>query len=450
MTQTILIIEDDKNARVALEKVLANEDFELLLAASGEEGIEIIKANRVSLVLTDVRLPGIDGLEVQRQLYAHDPSAFCIVMTAYGTIEKAVQAMKEGAYFFIEKPLDMQGIRSLLRSALADHAKRMERVQPALDPGPGDRFQGIIGASPQMRKVFEAIIQVAGTRATVLITGENGTGKELVARAIHRCSPRAEKPLVSTNLAALAPTLVESELFGHEEGAFTDAKGRREGLFEKADGTTLFLDEIGEISSELQIKLLRVLQDQAFQRVGGNQEIQVDFRLIAATNKSLEDAIQEGTFREDLYYRINVIRIELPPLRERRGDMPLLVNHLVLKYAEQNERAVIGVTDEALALLESYQWPGNIRQLENCIETAVVLSRDEVLSVELFPLEVRKTQTVVGDDVISVPVGTSLHAVEKEMILRTLDYVDGNKTQAAKILGISPRTLYRKLDEYAV
>ncbi len=449
MTQSILIIEDDKNARLALQKVLASEAEDVRVAATGEEGVEQFCDKPAALVLTDVRLPGIDGLEVQRQVVDRDPSVYVIVMTAYGTIEKAVTAMKAGAYDFIEKPLDMQGIRTLVRAALADHASRMSGVRPAQQTD--ESFEGIIGVSPKMKQVFERIGQVANSRATVLVTGENGTGKELVAMAIHRLSPRSDRPLICTNLSAVSPTLVESELFGHVEGAFTDAKGSREGLFAQADGGTLFIDEIGEIVPGLQVKLLRVLQTRDFKPVGGTRPVQVDFRLIAATNKDIEEAVATGEFREDLYYRINVIRIALPPLRERPGDIPLLVNHLVRKYAAANDRTVIGVTDEAMTLLERFDWPGNVRQLENCIEMAVVLTRDEVLGEVLLPIAARLPQPPTADgDVVSVPVGTSLHAVEKEMILRTLDYVEGNKTQAAKILGISPRTLYRKLDEYAV
>jgi DNA-binding NtrC family response regulator len=443
----ILIVEDEKNARLALEKALVGPERTILGAASAEEALELFLPGETALVVTDVKLPGYDGIWLLQQLRQRDPAVYVIVMTAFGSVDLGVRAMKLGAYDFIEKPLDLQRIRLAVQAALADAQRR--RVRGALEIASSDRFCDIIGASAAMRAVFELITRVADSNARVLITGENGTGKELVARAIHQLSPRRSGPLIEINLAAMAPTLIESELFGHEAGAFTDARARKLGVFDRANGGTLFLDEIGEIPAEIQVKLLRVIQQRSFERVGGVERVNVDVRLIFATNKDLELAVERGQFREDLYYRINVIRIEVPPLRERRGDIPLLVNHFIRRFAAENGRDVVGVSEEALALLERFHWPGNVRQLENCIENAVVLGRDDILGVELFPLEVRTTSLPVGEDHISVPIGTTLQAVEREMILRTLDHVDGNKTAAAKVLGISPRTLYRKLDEYA-
>ncbi len=446
MAPQLLIVEDEKNARVALVRALEGDHVDVVAAASAEEGLTRFQPGRTALVLTDLKLPGMDGLALMRELRRRDPAIAVIVMTAFGKIELAVEAMRLGAYDFIEKPLDLKRVRAAVAGALEDQARRGGPTRAV--GSDADDFEGIIGRSAPMLAVYEMIERVAPTRANVLVTGENGTGKELVARAIHRRSPRAAGPLVDVNLAASSPTLIEDELFGHEPGAFTDARARKIGVFERAHGGTLFVDEVGEIPPEIQVKLLRVLQEKKFERVGGTTKIETDARLVFATNKDLQAAVERGAFRDDLYYRINVVRIDLPPLRARPGDIPLLVAHFVRTLARENDREIEGVSPAAMALLERYAWPGNVRQLENCIENAVVMARERILPEELFPLDVRKPPLSADPAALNVPLGTSLPEVERELILRTLDFVGGNKTQAARVLGISPRTLYRKLDEY--
>ncbi|MBI4617093.1 MAG: sigma-54-dependent Fis family transcriptional regulator [Planctomycetes bacterium] len=447
---SVLVVEDDRSARSALVKALSRGGIRVLEAETGEKALAVLAGEKgIALVLLDVILPGIDGLETLERIRRSNADVAVIVMTAFGTVEKAVRAMKLGASDFLEKPLDLSEVRRAVEAALGGKVELGEARRKLMAwVEEGDRFDGIIGRSSTLKRVFETIVQVAGSRATVLVTGETGTGKELVAESIHAHSARREKPLVKVNCASLTPTLIESELFGHEKGAFTGAARRREGRFEIASGGTLFLDEVSEIPPEIQVKLLRVLQEREFERVGGNETVRVDIRLICATNKDLEKEVAAGKFREDLFYRINVVPIHLPPLRNRREDLPLLMAHFVEKYSRANDRQVAGVSPEAMELLDRYDWPGNIRELENCLEQAVVLCRNDRITPELLPLKIRQSQG--ARDVVEFPVGTDLRSVEKEMILQTLAYVDGNKTKAAKILGIGTRTLYRKLEEYGV
>jgi two-component system NtrC family response regulator/two-component system response regulator HydG len=346
----------------------------------------------------------------------------------------------------MEKPIDLVKLRVLIHKALEKRALAVENIALRESLRQKYRFDNIVGASQKMSEIYQIVTQVAPTNATVLITGESGTGKELIANAIHYNSPRKERPLVKLNCASLSETLLESELFGHEKGAFTGAISRRKGRFEIADGGTLFLDEIGGVSLAVQVKLLRVLQEREFERVGGNETIKVDVRLVTATNKDLKKAVEEGTFREDLFYRIHVVTIDVPPLRERKEDIPPLVSHFINKFAAENKKNVKGVTDEALLLLTSYDYPGNVRELENIIESAVVMATGNLIDVSVLPQSVRSVTP--ARESISLPVGSTLTDVEKRLIGETLRLTGGNKVQAAKVLGIGTRTLYRKIKEY--
>jgi DNA-binding NtrC family response regulator len=415
----ILIVEDDKGTREALGSALAVEG------------------------------PDMDGLSLLEGLKKEKPDVEVIVVTAYGTVETAVTAMKKGAYDFIEKPIrDLGEIRELVRKAFEKRTLVRENVSLREQLRDKYRFDNIVGNSPRIAEVFQVVAQVAPTQATVLVTGESGTGKELIANAIHYNSLRAGKPFIKVNCASLSETLLESELFGHERGAFTGAVAQRSGRFEIADGGTLFLDEIGTLSPTVQVKLLRVLQEREFERVGGNKPIKVDVRLVVATNRDLGAAVERGEFREDLYYRVNVVKIALPALRERKEDIPLLVAHFISKYSAKNNRNVTGVTDEALELLRAYDYPGNIRELENIIENAVVLTSTPKVTPEVLPAGLRKDAKKSG--LISIPVGTDFKEIEKQVIKATLAHTNNNKTRAAAVLGIGVRTLHRKMEQYGL
>ncbi|MDP7033310.1 MAG: sigma-54 dependent transcriptional regulator [Planctomycetota bacterium] len=444
----ILIVEDDRNSRVALQKALESLPTEIELAESAEQALEHLSASPFDLVLSDIVMPGMDGIELLENIRSRYPSILVIMMTAFGTVGKAVRAMKEGAYDFIEKPLDLHRVRQTVSDALGDtlSLQRQDQLTQQLSSPQG--FHGLIGASSAMRKVYESIIQVANSRATVLIRGESGTGKEGVAQAIHECSPRQNRPFVPVHCASLSESLLESELFGHVQGAFTNAMNDRIGRFESAGNGTLFLDEIGDLPLPMQMKLLRVLQERVFERVGSNKQQPLEARLICATHRNLEDLVQKGAFREDFFYRVSVIEIEIPPLRDRgSSDLRLLIDHFIQKFNSQNERDVRGLDSVAETLLFDYSWPGNVRELQNVIENAVVMSRTDSISEELLPLKIRQ-DAPESKDVIRVPVGSTLKDIERKMIRQTLQSVDGNKTQAAKILGIGLRTLHRKAQEY--
>ena len=442
----ILVVEDQKPARAALVSALSKDGHKLLEAQTGKEGLQSALENEPDIVITDIRMPEMDGMEFLGALKEKLPQTEVILITAYGNVELAVQAMKRGAYDFMEKPIDLVKLRVLIHKALEKRALAVENIALRESLRQKYRFDNIVGASQKMSEIYQIVTQVAPTNATVLITGESGTGKELIANAIHYNSPRKERPLVKLNCASLSETLLESELFGHEKGAFTGAISRRKGRFEIADGGTLFLDEIGGVSLAVQVKLLRVLQEREFERVGGNETIKVDVRLVTATNKDLKKAVEEGTFREDLFYRIHVVTIDVPPLRERKEDIPPLVSHFINKFAAENKKNVKGVTDEALLLLTSYDYPGNVRELENIIESAVVMATGNLIDVSVLPPSVRSVTPVCES--IPLPVGSTLTDVEKRLIGETLRLTGGNKVQAAKVLGIGTRTLYRKIKEY--
>ena len=444
----ILIVDDERNTREGLARALRRA-YHVLLAESGARALQLLQENAVDIMLSDVRMPGMDGLALMQRALARTPQPVCILLTAYGSVETAVEAMKRGAYDFLTKPVHLDRLDILIRRALREREVESENrlLHEQLDAKFG--LDQIIGQSAAMQEVFDTIRQVAPTRATVLVQGESGTGKELVAHAIHRLSPRARGPFIPVHCAALSQNLLESELFGHEKGSFTGATERRPGRFELADGGTLFLDEVGEIDPSVQVKILRVLEEQVFERVGGQESLQVDVRLVAATNKDLKQMVAEGRFREDLYYRLYVVVIHLPPLRDRVSDIPLLAQHFIRSLAAQNNKDVEGLTPEAMDVLTSYGWPGNVRELRNVLERMVVLSRGNKLSVRDIPAAIRD-HTPRRPAHLPGTSELSLQEAEKQMIIRALRSSDGNRTKAAAQLGISRRTLHRKLNEYGL
>ncbi len=445
---SILIVDDEKNAREGLARALQRQ-YDVRLADNGQSALEALRAAPVDVLLSDVRMPGMDGLTLLQRAMAQSPQPVCIMLTAYGTIELAVEAMRRGAYDFMTKPINLDRLEILLKRAL--HARHVETENHALRAQLDQKFglASLIGESPAMHEVFETIKQVAPARTTVLVTGESGTGKELVARAIHQLSPRAQGPYVAVHCAALSESLLESELFGHEKGAFTGATERRRGRFELADGGSLFLDEIGEIDASIQVKILRVLEERRFERVGGHETVDTDVRLIAATNRDLKQLVGQGKFREDLFYRLYVVVIHLPPLRERTGDLPLLVNHFLRHYAKENNREIEGLTPDAMDLLTAHPWPGNVRELRNVLERMVVLSRGPKLTVRELPPPLREQARPAGIALAGAGPLNLDHA-EKHLIVQALRRHDGNRSEAAHELGISRRTLHRKLNEYGL
>jgi len=436
----ILIVDDEAVVRESLGNWFREEGYAVDVAGSGKETLQKLAESSYDIFLIDIKMPGMDGLHLQRRIREIAPDAAIIIMTAYASVETAVEAMKQGAYDYIVKPFDPDHLEHIIRNAVerrqlvAENIRLRERLQET------ELFHEIIGQSPAIQRVLEQIRLVAMSDTTVLIRGESGTGKELVARAIHANSPRRYMPIVIVNCGALAEGVIESELFGHEKGAFTGAHYRRKGKFELADGGTLFLDEIGDISLKTQVDLLRVLEEKKIFRVGGNTPIPVDFRLIAATNKDLEAMVAEGKFREDLYYRINVFSITIPPLRERREDIPLLAEHFLKKFARSMNKPVHGISAAAMALLEQYDWPGNVRELQNAIERAVLVCRGREIQPEDLPLHVNEAR--------GSAVGRTLADVERQHIARILQETKWNISQAARLLGIDRVTLYNKIRKY--
>jgi DNA-binding NtrC family response regulator len=444
----ILIVDDEANARSALAELLREEGYSVETAADGFKALPKLDEFAPDVVVTDLKMPGLDGLGLMHKALAQDADRAVIIMTAYGAIETAVAAMRAGAADYLSKPINFDELMLVVERALERRRLRQEAGLLRQRLTQRHRIPSIIGGSPVMQAVFDTVLQVAPSRASVLITGESGTGKELVAAALHEHSSRASGPFIKLHCAALTETLLESELFGHERGAFTGALTRRDGRFQQADRGTLFLDEIGEISPSVQIKLLRFLQEHEFERVGGNQTIKVDVRIVAATNRNLRERIQQGLFREDLYYRLNVISIEMPSLRQRVSDIALLAQHFLAKYAHENRKTVTAFSDEAMDKLMRYSWPGNVRELENAIERAVITCRGETLrpediAVTLAPADTKK----LASDYPAVP-GTSLSDLERFAILKTLEHTGGSTSRAAEILGISPRKIQYKLQAY--
>jgi two-component system response regulator HydG len=450
-TRTLLVVDDEPGQRTMLRAVLTAEGYHVAEAEDGDAALAHVEAHFYDLILMDVRMAQLDGMAALKAIKARSPGIPVVLMTAYGTVRDAVEAMKAGAYDYLTKPLDVDELKLTLARGLRHAALEEENARLRALVGCDVDVTTIIGTSEPMRRVFEAIALVAPTEATVLIQGESGTGKELVAQAIHANSPRRAGPLITVNCAALPETLLESELFGHERGAFTGATERRLGRFELAHHGTIFLDEIGELTPAAQTKLLRVLQSQEFERVGGTHTLKVDVRVIAATNKDLEAAVRTGQFREDVWYRLQVFPLTVPPLREHRDDIPLLAEHFLKSYTERHRRRLRGLTPRALDLLMRYEWPSNVRELEHAIERAVILARGEHLTPEEFPPSLRAANGDLEDPTLqepSVPVGLTLKEVERELIRKTLERTGGNRTRAAEVLGISRATLHNKLKEY--
>ena len=451
--ETILVVDDEKNYLLVLSAVLEEEGYEVLTTVSGLEALEIQKSSDLDLVLTDMKMPGMDGIELLEQIKANDPELPVIMMTAHGTVDKAVEAMQKGAYSYILKPFDNERLTLYVKKAISIYqvVKENRRLRSAVESQ--YRFGNIIGKSKTMRDVFETIQKVAPSNATVLIEGESGTGKELVAKSIHFNSPRRESPFVAVNCSALAESLLESELFGHEKGAFTGAVSSKKGRFELAHGGTLFLDEIGELSPNLQVKLLRVLQEKTFERVGGIRSVAVDIRVITATNRNLKEEMRAGRFREDLFYRLNVVHIVIPPLRLRWEDIQLLVDHFIKKYESSNQSTVPvkGLSQEVIRLFYEYSWPGNIRELENVIERAIILCEDGLVTIKDLP-NWFKTNVYNARLIDSIPTGAKLYEtlelIEKEMIERALKMAKNVQAHAAEILGIGKSGLNQKIRKY--
>jgi DNA-binding NtrC family response regulator len=447
MKFTVLVVDDERNIREGLAEALALEGHEVATAADGEEALAILGREEVDLVITDLRMPKLTGDELLKRVNSEWPAVPVIILTGHGTIETAVQAMRGGAYDFLTKPVDLERLGLLVKRALSTRELTLQYRELREEVERKSQFATVIGRSALMRRVFDRVRQVAPARSSVLITGESGVGKEMVAEAIHYNSPRRDKALVKVHCAALAESLLESELFGHERGAFTGAVARKRGRFELAHLGTLFLDEIGEISAGVQVKLLRVLEERKFERVGGEETIEVDVRIVAATNRDLPKAIATGAFREDLYYRLNVVSIEVPPLRERREDIDLLMAAFLKEFSEENGKRIEGLSAPARAALLAFDWPGNVRQLRNTIESAVVLVRGPVVGLDDLPPNVRGE---TGGASVSVPVGATLADAERDLIRATLAREGGNKSRAADILGIGRKTLHRKLQEYGL
>ncbi len=450
MKFNVLIVDDEKNIREGLGKALELEDYNVLLAEDGKEALNVLNNEEVDLIITDLKMPVMSGEELLKKVASAYPTVPVIILTGHGTIESAVNAMRDGAYDFITKPLNLDRLSLLAKRALANRELVLQHraLQDEIDLiGERNRYAKIIGKSSQMRRVMEVVEQVAATKASVLITGESGVGKELIADAIHKLSPRKDKPHIKVHCAALSESLLESELFGHEKGAFTGAVSRKRGRFELAHTGTVFLDEIGEISQSVQIKILRVLQEKRFERVGGEETQEVDVRIISATNRDLRAEIEKGNFREDLFYRLNVVNIHVPPLRERKEDIPLLAAAFLKEFADENGKQIEGIDHKANLSLYNYSWPGNIRELRNSIESAVVMCKGNIIPPEDLPPSV-----ISGEEgsYIKIDLGVSLEEAERVIIESTLNFCSGNKSKTAEVLGIGRKTLHRKINEYAI
>jgi two-component system NtrC family response regulator/two-component system response regulator HydG len=445
--ERILLVDDEGNARSALRSLLGDEGYDVREARDGEEALAILADFVPAIVLADVRMPRMDGLTLLRKAKEQGSDAVFLMMTAYANVESAVEAMKAGAENYLTKPVSIESLLVFVQKAL--EKRHLTRDAAALRERVHDRYRlsGMVGDAPELQAVFDVVKQAAPTKATVLILGESGTGKELIAQALHEESPRRDKPFIKVSCAALSETLLESELFGHERGSFTGAVGRREGRFELADGGTLFLDEIGEIPPSTQVKLLRALQQREFERVGGTETLKVDVRVIAATNRDLAAEVKAGRFREELFYRLNVVTVTLPPLRKRKGDIPALLSHFIAKFAASYGKPVRALGPGALNALLAHDWPGNVRELENAIERAVVLSRGGELTLEELPSSLRGSRTLAPAP-SQVQPGATLRDMERDAILRALAVAGGSTTRAARMLGISVRKVQYRLKEY--
>jgi DNA-binding NtrC family response regulator len=445
--ERVLIVEDDSSARIGLEQLVKNWGFIAEAAADGEEALEKVTSFRPAIVITDLVMPRMDGLALLRALQQQGADVTTLLLTAQGTVETAVEAMKEGAYDYLTKPIDLQRLKILL-DKIVERLETMREVKALRRQlRESGTFGSLIGNSPEMRKIYSIVEQAAPTGASVLITGESGTGKELVAQTIHHLSPRASFPFVAINCAAIPETLLESEIFGHEKGAFTGAADRRQGCFELADRGTLFLDEIGEMTPATQVKLLRVLQERRFRRLGGRVEQSVDVRVIAATNIDPNEAVKAGKLREDLYYRLNVFAFRLPPLRERKEDLPLLTQAFINEFNQRNQKSIAGVDQQTMRIIEHYAWPGNVRELRNVIERATILAPGPFIEPKHLPPSLAEEPPPQHQPQVALAPGITVEEAERRLILMTLEHTRDNKTRAAEILGISLKTLHNKLNK---
>jgi DNA-binding NtrC family response regulator len=434
--KNILVVDDEKSQREILEMILSGEGYDVTTAASGEAALKFAKDRRFDLALTDLKMTGMDGIELLSQLLAYDSSIIVILLTAHGSIESAKEALRRGAFDYLEKPYDKSALLETINRAL----DRLEAIDSE-----------IVSASPKMETVKKMVLKVARSNSTVLVRGESGTGKELIARAVHNQSPRAAEMFQAVNCAAINENLLESELFGHEKGSFTGAHAEKKGLFEIADRGTLFLDEIAELDVGIQAKLLRALQERKIRRVGGTHEINVDVRVIAATNRDLRAMVADGRFRDDLYYRINVLSIDVPPLRERREDIPVLIEYFLKKHTKNTSRLVTGLTSETKKLMNDYSWPGNVRQLESAIERAILLSEGDQITPDDLPTEVRQEVGPAAEGAFKLPAeGINFEEVERNLITQAMEQTDYNITRAAKLLGLTFRTLQYRLEKFGI
>lgn len=446
-THTLVIADDEKNTREGLRWALERKDLNILLAADGEEALQLVRSESVDILLTDLKMPRLDGMELLDHVRHESADTQVVMLTGHGTVESAVDAMKAGAYDYLIKPINIDELNLLVNRILEGRELKKENEQLREQVQQRFGMDNIVGRSEAMTRVFSLVRTVAPSRANVLIYGESGTGKELVANAIHHNSPRRRKAFVKINCGALPLTLLESELFGYEKGAFTGAVKTKPGRFEMADGGTILLDEIGETGPEFQVRLLRVLQEGTFERVGGTETLRTDVRVIAASNKRLDELVKEGTFREDLFYRLKVVSIDLPPLRERRDDIPLLVEHFLEEFAEYYAKPKTRVPNRVMSLLQNSQWPGNVRQLKNVIEGAVVMTNGEITANDL-PEEIRSEGKNVSQ--VNISAESTLRDAEREIIQAALIHYGGNRAQTARSLGLGRKTLYRKMEEFGL
>ena len=446
---TILTIDDEANIRNGLSDNFEMEGYDVRQAADGKSGLELVAKGGIDLVITDLRMDGLSGEEVVRRVVSEHPGIPVIVLTGHGSIDDATSAIKSGAFDFLTKPLDLDHLNVVVKNALRgkELAEQNRELKEKLEKSAGGNSGAMIGNSAELGRVRTMIDKAAPTRANILITGESGVGKELVARAVHEKSPRASMPFVVVHCAALSESLLESELFGFEKGAFTGAESQHKGRFELANGGTIFLDEIGEINPATQVKLLRVLQERTFERVGGETTIESDVRIVAATNRNLEEEVRAGRFREDLYYRLNVVRIEMPPLRDRKDDIPLLMHSFLREFNVENEKNIRGFDNRAKSAMIKYSWPGNIRELRNCVESAVVMCGGDEIRLEDLPASVQEKG---AEKSITIPIGIPMQEAERIIIQENLAANNGNKSKTADVLGIGRKTLHRKLDDYNI
>jgi DNA-binding NtrC family response regulator len=446
MEFSILVVDDEKNIRLGLGQALEGEGYNTHLAENGVKALEIIAKEKIDIVITDLRMPEMTGEELLKRITKEYKNIPVIILTGHGTIENAVQTMRDGAYDFMTKPLNLEHLFLIVKRALKNRELLLSNkaLLEEVEKIRNDKLK-VVGKSTAIKKVLDTVQQIASTRASVLITGESGVGKEVVADIIHNISDRKDKPFIKVHCAALSDSLLESELFGHEKGAFTGAVARKRGRFELAHKGTIFLDEIGEIKQSTQIKLLRVLQERTFERVGGEETVNVDVRIISATNKNLEKEVEKGNFREDLFYRLNVVKLDVPPLRDRKDDIPLLVATFLKDFSKENHKDIDGIDQKAQSALYNHNWKGNIRELRNCIESSVVMTRDTIISYDDLPQSVK---TDSGSDLIKIKTGSTLDEIEKIAIQSTLSSLKGNKSKTAEVLGIGRKTLHRKLNEY--